>query len=276
MDCPLFQGVSMGKVGLVAGAGILPLEFIREAKKQGEKVVVFGIRDMADPCIEKEADKVYWVEVGQYKKYAFFLMAERIHKLAFLGRVKRNMVYARDAYDDEGASLMKSLSDKTDGSIFDEITSRLKMIGVEVIEGTRYLSHLVPPKGVMTKSDIDGHVEEDIAFGYKIAKKMADEDIGQTVIIKDKAIVAVEAMEGTNSTIDRAGAIGGEGCVMVKVCRPDQDLKWDIPTVGVNTMEHLSENKFSALAIESEKMFLLEKDEFLIKAEEAGIAVKVL
>ncbi len=266
----------MRKVGLIAGEGILPLEFIRAARERGERVIVFGLEGMADPSVEKAADRVYWVNIWQYRKFVFLLLKERIRRLAFLGKVKKNVIYDDKSNNTAGKTELNRLRDRKDSSIFNEITKRLKKIGIEVIEGTQYLSHLLPEKGVLSRTVPDARVGEDIKFGYEMAKKLAGMDIGQTVVIKDKSVVAIEAMEGTDATIERAGRLAGEGCVMIKVSRPDQDLRWDVPTVGPKTMAKLVEQGFSALAIESGRMFLVEKEKMVGMADSAKIAVSVI
>ncbi|MGB2600337.1 MAG: UDP-2,3-diacylglucosamine diphosphatase LpxI [Candidatus Omnitrophota bacterium] len=266
----------MGKVGLVAGSGTLPLEFVQSAKKEGDKVVVFALKGMAAAEIEDLADRTYWITAGQYKKFAFLLLKEMIRHLAFIGKVRKEVIYDDEALDDYTSKGLKDLKDKKDTSIFKEITKRLNMMGVEVIEATRYLSHMLPERGVLSRKTPDAELEADISFGYETAKKMAGMDIGQTVVVKGRSVVAVEAMEGTNATISRAKEIAGEGCVMVKVGRPDQDMRWDVPVVGPDTIAKLAENGFSALAIESGKMFLVEKERTLKMADDADIAVKVV
>ena len=266
----------MDKVALIAGGGTLPLEFIRSAKKAGDKVVVFALNKMASPELDKEADKIYWLDFGQYAKFALLLVKERIRKVAFIGKVDKSVVYdekGQDKYTREG---LKTLKDKKDYSILGEITRRLKQVGIEVIDGKKYLEHLLAEEGILGATVPDRRIEEDIEFGFETAKKLAGMDIGQMVAVKNKTIVAVEAMEGTDATIERAGSIAGEGCVMVKVSRPQQDMRWDVPTVGPLTIEKLAENKFSALAIESGRMYLLEKDKFIDIADSSNIAVKAL
>jgi DUF1009 family protein len=266
----------MDKVALIAGGGTLPLEFIRSAKKTGDKVVVFALNKMASPELDKEADKIYWLDIGQYAKFVFFIMKERVRKLAFIGKVDKSIIYKEKKQDDQTREGLKTLKDKKDYSIMEEITRRLKQVGIEVIDGKKYLSHLLAEKGLLSKTTPDERIEEDIEFGFETAKKLAGMDIGQTVVVKNKTIVAVEAMEGTDATIDRAGPIAGDGCVMIKVSRPQQDMRWDVPTVGLETMKKLAENKFSALAIESGRMYLVEKDKFIEMADSSNIAVKAL
>jgi len=266
----------MKKVGLIAGAGVLPVEFVGSAKKKGEKVVVFALNGMASPALGDIADKIYWLDIGQYAKFTFLMVKEGIRNLAFLGKVKKNVIYEKKGYEKEVKDFLQNLSNKKDNSIFEGITGHLGKFGIEVIDTTSYLAHLLPGKGVLGLTAPDDRVNGDIEFGHDIARQLAGMDIGQTVVVKDKTVVAVEAMEGTNRTIERGGEVAGEGCVMVKVGRTDQDMKWDVPTVGPETMKRLVEYKYRGLAIEGGKMYLLEKDEFLKMADSASIAVKVI
>jgi len=265
----------MKKIGLIAGEGTLPIDFVRSAKKRGEIVVVFAINGMASPLLEEEADKVYWLDVRQYTKFAFLLTKERLRRLAMLGKVKKSVIY-QDGYDKEASEGLKKLRNKKDYTILREITDRLGRFGIEVINTSDYLNELLPEKGVIGKTAPGEEQIQDIEFGYDIAKRLAGMDIGQTVIIKDMTVVAVEAIEGTDAAIIRGREVAGEGCVMVKVSRPDQDMRWDIPVVGIGTIEKLAENGYKALAIETGKMYLLDRDKFLETADSAGIAVKIL
>lgn len=266
----------MAKVGLVAGKGKLPLEFVRSAREAGDSVVVFAINGMASPQLAEEADKIYWLNIGQFGKFIFLLIKEKIRQLAFVGKVDKSAMYDKAVHDDETTRTLESARDKKDYSILEVITRRLGRFGIEVIDGRRYLAGLLPEKGVLSRTTPDARVKEDISFGFDIAKKLAGLDIGQTIVIKDKSVVAVEAMEGTDATIERASSIAGAGCVMIKVSRPDQDMRWDVPTVGPDTMIRLSENKFSALVIENSKMFMVEKEKLVRMADDNNIVVECL
>ena len=263
----------MERIALVAGGGELPLEFLRSAKRQGDEVVVYALKGMASEELEKEGVKLYWVGLNEYAKFAFLLVKERIKRLTMIGKVEKTVIYDNGG---EKTKELKGLKDKKDYSILEEITRHLKKIGVEVVDGMKYLSHMLPEKGVLTSRAPDIRESEDIKFGYDTAKKLAGMDVGQTIIVKGGAVVAVEAMEGTNETIKRAAKTAGEGCVMIKVSRPEQDMRWDVPAVGPETIDSLAEYKYSALALESGKMYLLGKEEFIKKAEAAGIAVEAL
>jgi len=265
----------MKRTGLIAGGGKLPLEFVKQAKARGEKIVVFALIDMASKEIEKDADKVYWLKIGQYTKFAFLLVKERIRRLALVGKVDKNMIF-KEKIDKEAETSLEKLKDRKDYSILEEITRHLKKLGVEVIDGMEYLSHLLPQKGILSLAHPDEAIRGDIEFGYGLAKELAGMDVGQTVIVKNKTVVAVEAMEGTDAVIERARTLAGAGCVMVKVSRPNQDLRWDVPTVGAETMKKLTENSFSALALESSKMFLVDKEEMVALANAYKVVLEVL
>ncbi|MBD3380346.1 MAG: DUF1009 domain-containing protein [Candidatus Omnitrophica bacterium] len=267
----------MAKVGLIAGGGTLPIEFILSAKNLGEKVVVFALNGMASKELEKLADRVYWLEINQYKKFLFLLLKERIRHIALVGKVPKNVVYSSsEGADEEYVKSLGGLPDRKDYSILEEVTRHLKKIGVEVVDNMRYLSHLIPEKSLLTDTQPDEMTMEDIKFGYDTAKRIAGMDIGQTVIVKHKAVVAVEAMEGTDAAIERAYDIAGEDCVMVKVSRPDQDMRWDVPTIGPDTIKLLARSKYSALAIESGKMYVVEKERVITEADAAGISIEAI
>jgi len=267
----------MKKLGLVAGEGILPVEFLQAVKKRDERIVVIAIKGISSPLIEEEeADKLYWLDVGQTAKLIFLLVRERVGRIALLGKFKKDIIYKKDEHGEEEKNILNRIKNKKDYSILRAITDRLGKVGIEVVNTTDYLSYLLPEKGVLGRIAPGRHLQEDIEFGYDIAKELAGMDIGQTIVVKDKTVVAVEAMEGTDPTIERGRKVAGDGCVMIKVSRPHQDMRWDIPTVGPETMKKLIENKFSGLAIESGRMYLLEKEKFLEMADSNRIAVQGL
>ena len=266
----------MAKIGLIAGGGMLPVEFVRSVREKGDTVIVFALKGMASESLNDLADKIHWFDLTQYKKFIFFLIKERIRHIAMLGKVDKNVIYNKDIKDKAVTDDLDALKDKKDYSVLEGITKHLARFGVHVIDCSEYLSHLIPQKGLLTEFSPSVAVEGDIAFGHTIAKNLADMDIGQTIVIKQKSVVAVEAMEGTNEVIKRAHKIAGKGCVMIKVSRSKQDLRWDVPVVGTETMDLLVENGFSALAIESCKMYMVDRENFLKKANENNIVVKVL
>jgi UDP-2,3-diacylglucosamine hydrolase len=266
----------MAKIGLIAGAGSLPVEFALSVKAKGDRVVVFALEGVADTRLEDIADKVYRFKITQYKKVFFLLLSNGIRKLVMLGKFEKRVIYEKGPAREKYAGKLKKLSDRKDYSILTEITRRLALVGVKVVDALEYLSHLLPAEGILTASSPDSRVRGDIEFGYHTAKKIAELDIGQTVVIKNRTVVAIEAMEGTDAAIERAFSIAGEGCVMVKVSRPSQDMRWDVPVVGPETIKILAENNFSALAIESGRMFVVDPERLVRDADLSGIAVQVL
>lgn len=260
----------------MAGKGSLPVSFAVSAKKKGNKVIVFALKDRAEKRLEDIADKVYWLEITQYRRFLFLLFKERVRNLVMLGKVEKNLIYDDGAVRKRYGRDLGKLSDKKDYSILQALTKRLAIFGVRIIDPTDYLSDLLPSKGTLTRSVPDARIREDISFGYGVARELAGMDIGQAVIVKDRVVVALEAMEGTDAALERAASIAGDGCVMVKVSRPDQDMRWDVPVVGPETIKKLAENRFSALAIENGRMFVVDMPGVMETADNAGIVIEVI
>ena len=266
----------MEKIGLIAGSGELPIIFAKEARKKGVKVIGFAINGIASPSLGKECDRIHWLTVGQIKKFIFLFTVERIKKIVMLGKVDKSIIYNGLKKDEKPLNFLKNSKDKSDYAILDKITSEFEKKGVKVIDALKYLSNLLPPKGVLTKKHPSQKEYNDISFGFKTAKEIARLDIGQSVIVKDKSIVSVEAMEGTDRTIERAAKFCGEGFIVVKVSRPQQDMRWDVPVAGPETIKLIAENKGRVLAIEEKKMFLVDKQSCVKIADDNNISIVVV
>ncbi|MFH1593406.1 MAG: UDP-2,3-diacylglucosamine diphosphatase LpxI [Candidatus Omnitrophota bacterium] len=266
----------MDRIGLIAGGGRLPIIFAQEARKRGAKVVGFAIKEMASPEFDSACDRVHWVSIGEFKKCLLLFIVERIRKVAMLGKVDKTIIYSDIKRDYEAASLLKSVKDKNDYTLLDRVTHELSKRGIEVINSTDYLADLLPQKGVLTKRVPTKEEGEDVAFGMKMAKDLARLDIGQTIVVKSKAIVCVEAMEGTDRTIKRAKELCGGGFTVIKVSRPQQDMRWDVPVVGPETLSLIAEHKGKALAIEEKRMFLVDKERCAKIADDNGISIVVM
>ena len=267
----------MDRIGLIAGAGKLPSIFAEEARRKGTKVIGFAIKEMSSPELDHSCDKVHWFTVNQMKKFIFMLIVERIKKVVMLGKVDKTILYGNTLKkDEEVTKLLKTSADKSDYNLLDKITSEFEKRGIEVINGVEYLSILLPQKGILTKRQPTKKEYEDISFGFMRAKEIAKLDIGQAIVVKDKTVVSVEAMEGTEETIKRARRLCGEGFIVVKVSRPEQDMRWDVPVVGAETIRQICENKGKALAIEEKRMFLLEKEACAELADKNDISIVVM
>ena len=256
--------------------GKLPLVFAEAARKKGVTVIGFAIKDMALPEFDRACSKVHWFGTEELAKFAFLLLAERVKKIAMFGKVDKSVIYRMFNKGKALPEFLKKAADKRDYSLLEKITSEFKKVGVEVIDGSEYLKELSPPKGVLTKKRPSSEEESDISFGLGMAREIARLDIGQMVVVKNKSIVSIEAMEGTDETIKRGGALCGKGFSVVKVARPDQDMRWDVPLVGPDTIKAIASADGGVLAIEDKSMYMMEKDTCLELADRNDISIVVI
>jgi len=265
------------RIGLIAGSGNFPVTFAKEAKKRGAKIIAFAIKEITSPDFSLYVDKIHWIDPFKFQmqKFIFFLLTANIKKMIMVGKFDKSLLFRRFGKNNDINEVLRSAKDNMDYSILEEVTKRLAQIGIKVIDGLDYLSDLLPAKGILTRSIPNENEERDIDFGFEIAKKIAMLDIGQTITVKNKAIVTVEAMEGTDNTIKRAGELTGGDFTVIKVARPRQDMRWDVPLVGINTIVTMIESKARVLAIESGKMFLVDKPKVIKEADLNGIAIVV-
>ena len=266
----------MEKIGLIAGGGKLPVIFAREARKKGAKVIGFAIKEMALPEFGEACNRVHWFSIGQFRKAFLMLFLERIKKIIMLGRVDKSVIYSNIRKDAETKDFLKDTGDKKDYTLLERITRELSKRGIEVISGIDYISDFLPAKGILTKRKLSVREREDVSFGYKVAREIANLDIGQTVVVKDKAVVSVEAMEGTNEAVKRSAKLCGEGFVVIKAARPKQDMRWDVPVVGPETISIIAREKGSVLAIEEKKMFLVDREASVRLADNNNISIAVI
>ena len=265
------------RIGLVAGEGKLPIVFSIAAKDKGDTVIAFGLKGTTDPALEKHVHRIHWIEWGKWQKALFLAAGERINKIVMLGKLRKETFFKQDdALDGEAKEILKKLGDKKDYAILNEATKYLKKIGIDVVDSTTYLGDLIPKKGTLTKRDPEEREWADIEFGQEVAKKLSGYDIGQTIAVKEKAVIALEAMEGTDETILRAGALVKGGFVVVKVARPDQDMRFDVPLVGPDTMKALVKAGASVLALEADKTLLMDKEEVIKLADENKISIVII
>jgi len=267
----------MSRIGLVAGKGELPIIFARKAKEKGDTVIALGLKGVTSEELSNYVDKVHWFEWGDLKKAMLLAVTERLRKIALLGKVKKEILFKSDQkLDEEAKKIVKSAGAKKDYAILKGVANMLKTIGIEVIDPTAYLEELVPLKGTLTKRAPAENEEDDIEYGREIASELARFDIGQTVVVKDKTIIALEAVEGTDNTIKRAGNLVAGGFSVVKMARPNQDARFDIPLIGLDTIKTIAEFKGSALALEEKKTFLMNREEVIKLADANGISIIVI
>ncbi len=263
----------MQRVGLIAGNGSFPFVFAEQARRLGNQVVAIGLKEETDPSLEKFVDKLYWISLGEFGKLIKILKEENITRLVMAGQVKHVQIFKNIKLDlRAGALLFKLINKKTD-TILKAVADELKKEGIELLSSVTFLPHLLAPKGLISSRQLTKEESEDIKFGQVIAKQIAGLDIGQTVVVKDKSVVAVESVEGTDQCIRRGASLAGEGVVVVKVAKPNQDFRFDLPIIGLNTITTLSESGSSVIAIDSDKTLMLDKDEIIRQANEKNITI---
>ncbi len=263
----------VNRIGLISGNGKFPFFLCDIAKRQNIDTVIIAINGETEPKIANIKDKLYWIELGQGKRLIDILKKENLAYVIIGGKIKKTTILKQTFKMDEVArSIFKNIIDRRDNTIFKAIENKLKGEGITLLDPSQLLGNLLAKKGVYTKKDLTLPQKEDIAFGFKLAKAIGGLDIGQTVVVKDKSIIAVEAIEGTDEAILRAGTLSPE-TVVVKVSKPDQDMRFDIPTVGLHTIISMKKAGASVLAVEAEKTLMLEKEAMIKEADSSGICI---
>lgn len=266
----------MKRIALIAGRGRLPQIFADEARRAGEFIIGIAIRGLTPPELESHVDKIYWGEPSEARRAVEIFKAEKASYVVMIGNIPKVLMFNKQVTEDKVASEIFNKSiDGKDYSIMRAIVCRLGREGVRVMDPTPYIKKLIPRKGLIAKRPPTRKEWEDIRFGYKMAKKISGLDIGQTVVIKNKVVIAVEAIEGTDAAIKRAGGLEGvgRGAVVVKVARPGQDMRLDIPTIGPESIDALIGAGCSTIAVQAGKTLVVDRDEIIKKADQAGISV---
>ncbi len=264
----------MKKIGLIAGNGKFPFLFAREARRQNMKVVAAAIKGDTSVFLKFFADQVAWFAVGELKKLFSYFTDNGVVDVIMAGQVNPNNLFDKKlSLNDEYKELMRALEDRKADTIFRAVADKLQAHGLKLLDSTFLLKNYLAPKGVLTARGPTLVEREDIDFGHAIAKAMGGLDVGQTVVIKEKAIVAIEAMEGTDRCIRRGGKIAREGAVVVKMSKPNQDLRFDIPVVGLRTLQNMAAVNAKCLAIEADKTLVIDRDACVKLAQRAGICI---
>ena len=262
------------RIGLIAGNCQFPILFAKGARAQGKQIVAIAVREETSAELSNYVDKMIWIGVGQLKEFFQILKKEQLKKVVMAGQIKPSHIFDQNISMDENLQrFLKRVKDKRADSLLGEIAKMLKRMGIKLLDSTLFIrDHLVPP-GVLTKIQPTSAQWQDIDFGKGIAKRIAGLDIGQTVVVKDKAILAIEAIEGTDRAIKRGGALGKAGAVAVKVSKPHQDMHFDIPLVGPNTIDSLVSASCAVFAMEARKTLFLDKENCLNIAERNNICL---
>ncbi len=261
------------RIGIVAGSGMLPFLILEKAKIQDYACVVVGLKGEADPGLEEKAEVFSWVEREDIPRLISFFRKNGIHEVLMAGKVDQRRIFEEEKFNENLMVLLRKMRDKTPTSIMKALINLLGREGIQVIDPTPFLSSYFCQEGVMTKFKPTPEMEEDIQLGLRTARKIADLDLGQTVIVKDRAVVAVEGIEGTDETIRRGGEFAGKGIVVAKAARTSQDMKIDLPGVGLKTIETLVKVRGAALCIEARKVLFFQKEEAISLADNNKILI---
>ena len=275
MSTSSYEQAGAGRWGLIAGNGRFPFLVLEGARSQGIEMAVIAIREEAAPELEHAARRLHWVSLGELSKTIELLRKEGVTRAVMAGQVKHNKIFSSIQPDWRLAKLLLTLPRKNTDALICAVARVLESEGIEVVDSTAFLKPLVPAAGVLTRRAPDAEEAADIAYGREVARKIAGLDLGQTVVVRNRACVAVEAMEGTDETIERAARItGGARLVVVKVSKPGQDMRFDVPVVGLPTIEVMKRANATALAIDAGRTLLFDRERLLATADDAGIAME--
>ena len=262
------------RLALIAGAGRFPFFVAQEARRQGRHVVGFGLKGWVDPDLASHVDAYEELAVGELSTLIERLKTHRVSQAVMAGKVtKRVLMDPRSLFDREALALLKRVKEFSVGGLLGAIADRLAGEGVVLLDSSTFLHGDLCPEGVLTARKPTAEEQADIDVGVAAARAIASLDIGQTVVVKQRVVVAVEALEGTDATIERAHALAGERLTVVKTAAPNQDRRFDLPIIGVATVQTLHANGVSCLAVEAGTTLLLERDRVLAAANDAGLCV---
>jgi UDP-2,3-diacylglucosamine hydrolase len=272
------------RIGLIAGNGSFPFLVLDAARAQGFDVIVAAIKEEAAPEIEQHgATAVHWLSLGELSRLIETFQREGVHRAIMAGQVKHKQIFSSIRPDWKLAKLLLSLGTRNTDSLLGAVAQSLAEEGITLENSTSFLEPLLARAGVLTKRQPTPQEKKNIEYGRTVARQLAQYDIGQTVVVAESACVAVEAMEGTDAAIARAGEImrslGGEastlgrGLTVVKIAKPNQDMRFDVPVVGVKTIEVMRQAGATCLALDAGKCLLLEGDAIFSAADSAGITI---
>jgi len=260
-------------IGLIAGGGRFPVLFAESARRAGHRVVAAAHVNQTDPALERLVDACTWVKLGQFGKVVEVLKAGGATEVVMLGSIAKARFF-RDAWlDGLGIKVMATVAVKSDDNILRTIARGLAERGLPVIDPTPFLQDRLAPEGVLGRHAPSEEEAADARYGLELARAIGRLDLGQTVVVKDRVALAVEALEGTDACIRRGGELAKGGAVVVKAVKPQQDRRFDLPAVGPDTVEAMREAKCRVLAVEAGSTLVMDQDEMVRRADKARIAL---
>lgn len=263
----------MNFIGLIAGKGQFPLLFAEAARSRGLQVVAVAHRNETDPHLETLVHKFHWVYVGQLGKLIRHFQAAGVRQAVMAGGISRGRLFKHFRPDLRAINLVRRAGAGQDDRLLRALAEEFAREGITIVPSTLFLPELFTPAGQLSRRRPTPEEQRDIDYGFEVAKEIGRLDIGQCVVVRRQVVVALEAVEGTDETIRRGGQLAGPGCVVVKVSKPHQDLRFDVPAVGQETIRVMAEVKARVLALEAGNTLSFDRPEMLAAANQAGIAV---
>jgi DUF1009 family protein len=267
----------LSRVGLIAGNGQFPFLVLSAARRMGHDVIVVAVKEEALPSLEDAAvasgAEYHSVSLGQLGKAISILKSARVSQAVMAGQVKHTKIFSSIVPDMTLLSVLMRLKAKNTDAIIAAVAEVLASRGIELLDSTSFLQPLMAGEGSLTRRRPSDEEAEDLAFGYAMADSVAGLDIGQTIVVRDRAVVAVEAMEGTDEVIARAGRLAGPGTRVVKVSKPNQDMRFDVPVVGVATVEAMKRAGATALSVDAGQALLIDGSAVIDAADASKIAI---
>jgi DUF1009 family protein len=263
-------------VGLIAGQGHFPLEVARSIHGHGKRVVAAGLRELASPSLEAEVDSLEWLFLGEMNRLFEIFRAAGVKDVVMAGKVPKTFLWERpDAMRPDAVALrlLATMADRRDDSMLGAVAAAIEQEGFQLLGQAEMAPELLAQEGTLGQVHATDAQLRDVAFGWPVAKTLGDLDVGQTVVVNKGAVLALEAIEGTDAAIRRGCELGEEGACVIKVAKPAQDLRFDMPAIGPATVRTLAEGRGSVLAVEAGRTVVLERDALLREADACGIAV---
>jgi DUF1009 family protein len=267
------QTTTSSPLGLIAGNGRFPFLVARAARRSGRRVVAVAVQEEASPDLAPEVDEFHWVGLGQLGRCISVLAGADVHEAVMAGQIKHRQLFSGITPDLKLLGVLARLATRNTDSLIGGVADALASAGIRLLPSIALLTEELARAGAMTRRRPSGSEEKDIAYGERIARSLAGLDLGQAVAVKEQAAVALEAMEGTDEVIRRAGRLAGPGVAVVKVSKPAQDMRFDVPVVGLGTLAAMEEAGARVLAIDSGRTLMIERLAVEARANELGIAI---
>jgi hypothetical protein len=261
------------RIGLLAGAGDIPIYFARKVHQKGIRLVSVGFSSEIQSHLAPYSEKSYTFGVGRWSKISKTLKDENIKDLLLLGKVDKSVIFRPQLFDLRSLKVLKNIINREDKTILLEAIQEMINDGFCVLDQREFMMELFPAEGVLSKRQPTVEEMQDIAFGFPLVKKMADLEIGQTLVVKNKTVIAVEAIEGTDRAIERGCQLAKSNAVVIKVSRTGQDYRYDCPGIGPQTLEGMARGGAKVLALEADHVLFVEQAKAIEIADRAGIAV---